>query len=313
MPYPAEDEASTRVIHFTGSDDEDTLLNGCCIPENFIQCFIDYPLQLKVYLRAMLEYRSNNDAIVWNTLLELYLRKDLLVEEVRDVREKESDVSEKGGAQMEKKGTQTGKKEDINNSIDALYEKQVMSLLTDPRACYDCDQALVLIQMHDFKKGQVYLYEKYHMYNMLLKHYLSMGETEMVIATCKRMGKEDPSLWIQLLSNYAEMKAVDTTQLNEVLTYLYDNEIVTPLMAFQILAKNPAISLGVVKKQVIHCIQEKKQLIEEDRGKVSQLQTSVKEMEEEIFDVKTYPCAGPWVTLNAKERKDHPAEEVPEL
>ena len=271
------------MIHFTGSDDEDTLLNGCCIPENFIQCFIDYPLQLKVYLRAMLEYRSSNDAIVWNTLLELYLRKDLLVEEVRGVRE-EGVVSEKEGVQMEK--------EDTNNSIDALYEKQVMSLLTDPRACYDCDQALVLIQMHDFKKGQVYLYEKYHMYNMLLKHYLSMGETEMVIATCKRVGKEDPSLWIQLLSNYAEMKVVDTTQLNEVLTYLYDNEIVTPLMAFQILAKNPAISLGVVKKQVVRCIQEKKQLIEEDRNKVSQLQTSVKEMEEEIFDVKTYPCTG---------------------
>ena len=304
MPYPAEDEASTRVIHFTGSDDEDTLLNGCCIPENFIQCFIDYPLQLKVYLRAMLEYRSSNDAIVWNTLLELYLRKDLLVEEVRGVRE-ESVVSEEGGVQTEKEGVQMEKegvqmekegvqmeKEDTNNSIDALYEKQVMSLLTDPRACYDCDQALVLIQMHDFKKGQVYLYEKYHMYNMLLKHYLSMGETEMVIATCKRVGKEDPSLWIQLLSNYAEMKVVDTTQLNEVLTYLYDNEIVTPLMAFQILAKNPAISLGVVKKQVVRCIQEKKQLIEEDRNKVSQLQTSVKEMEEEIFDVKTYPCTG---------------------
>ena len=290
MPYPAEDEASTRVIHFTGSDDEDTLLNGCCIPENFIQCFIDYPLQLKVYLRAMLEYRSSNDAIVWNTLLEVYLRKDLLVEEVRGVCE-ESGVREEGGVQMEKEGTQT-EKEDTNNSIDALYEKQVMSLLTDPRACYDCDQALVLIQMHDFKKGQVYLYEKYHMYNMLLKHYLSMGETEMVIATCKRVGKEDPSLWIQLLSNYAEMKVVDTTQLNEVLTYLYDNEIVTPLMAFQILAKNPAISLGVVKKQVVRCIQEKKQLIEEDRNKVSQLQTSVKEMEEEIFDVKTYPCTG---------------------
>ena len=311
MPYPAEDEASTRVIHFTGSDDEDTLLNGCCIPENFIQCFIDYPLQLKVYLRAMLEYRSSNDAIVWNTLLELYLRKDLLVEEVRGVCE-ESGVREEGGVQMEKGGVQMEKggvqmekegvqmekegvqmeKEDTNNSIDALYEKQVMSLLTDPRACYDCDQALVLIQMHDFKKGQVYLYEKYHMYNMLLKHYLSMGETEMVIATCKRVGKEDPSLWIQLLSNYAEMKVVDTTQLNEVLTYLYDNEIVTPLMAFQILAKNPAISLGVVKKQVVRCIQEKKQLIEEDRNKVSQLQTSVKEMEEEIFDVKTYPCTG---------------------
>ena len=250
------------MTHFVGSEEEETLLNGCCVPENFIQCFVDYAVQLKHFLKAMLEFRENNDSIVWNTILELYLRKDLLSQELPSAKTPE---------------------------IDAIYEQEVMSILTDPRAAYDCDQALVLVQMHDFKKGQVFLYEKYKMYSMLVKHFASTGETDRAIETCKRVGKEEPSLWLQLLSNYAEMKAIDMAQLTEVLSYLYENEIVTPLMAFQVLAKNKAISLGMLKKLLVRCMQEKAQMVEEDREKVTQLQESVKEMEAEIVDVKTYP------------------------
>ena len=85
------------------------------------------------------------------------------------------------------------------------------------------------------------------------------------------------------------MRVIDTGHLREVLSYLYENEIVTPLMAFQVLAKNKAISLGMLKKLLVRCMQEKAQMVEEDREKVSQLQESVKEMEAEIVDVKTYP------------------------
>ena len=60
-------------------------------------------------------------------------------------------------------------------------------------------------------------------------------------------------------------------------------------MAFQVLAKNKAISLGMLKKLLVRCMQEKAQMVEEDREKVTQLQESVKEMEAEIVDVKTYP------------------------
>ena len=49
-------------------------------------------------------------------------------------------------------------------------------------------------------------------------------------------------------------------------------------------------NLLMLKKLLIRCLQEKTQLVEEDREKVRQLQASVKEMESEIVDVKTYPC-----------------------
>lgn len=39
-------------------------------------------------------------------------------------------------------------------------EAEVMSLLDSPRAGYDADHALVLVQMLNFKPGQLYLYEK---------------------------------------------------------------------------------------------------------------------------------------------------------
>ena len=39
-------EGSEKVI-FHSEDDEETLLNSSCIPDNFIQCFVDQPVRLK--------------------------------------------------------------------------------------------------------------------------------------------------------------------------------------------------------------------------------------------------------------------------
>lgn len=251
-------------IFFFSEDDEETLLNGCCVPDNFVQCFVDQPIRLKQFLRAMLKYRETNDGAIWNTSLELFLRKELLVDELKLNGEDLSD-----------------------DEIEEMYKKDVMSLLQDPNAGYDNDQALVLIQMHNFKDGLLFLYEKLHMYTMMIKYYLASDETTKVIELCKQYGTEDSSLWIQLLTVYSEMETIDVNQLMEVLNYVNENKIVTPLMALQILSKNKNISLSLLKKFVIGCIVEKQQLIEEDENQVKELKQSIQEMEDEIIDVKT--------------------------
>ena len=256
-------EGSEKVI-FHSEDDEETLLNGSCIPDNFIQCFVDQPVRLKQFLRAMLKYRKQNDGTLWNTSLELFLRKEILIEELemKEVHSTEEEINE-------------------------LYKKDVMDLLENPNACYDVDQALVLVQMHDFKDGLLFLYRKLHMYSMMIKYYLSSNETTKVIELCKEYGREDSSLWIQLLTVYSDMEEVDMNQLIEVLDYLHENQIITPLMALQILSKNSHISLSMLKKFIISCIVEKQQLIKEDEGKIGELKESIAEMEEEINDIKT--------------------------
>jgi hypothetical protein len=39
-------------------------------------------------------------------------------------------------------------------------EEKIMSILSDPRATFDPDHALILSQMHGFSRGTLFLYEK---------------------------------------------------------------------------------------------------------------------------------------------------------
>lgn len=245
----------------------DDILNGYCTPDTFIHCFVDYPLELKCFLRQMIVLRSDCDSTVWNTLLELSLRRDLVEKEQR--------------AKMQDACTE----EIINES----YQREAMALLQNPKANYDDDQALILVQMYDFKEGKLYLYRKLQMYSMLLKYYMELGNTEKVIDVCKEFGHQDQSLWIQLLTFYAEMDTIDVAQLLELLQYVNDNEIVPPLMVLQILSRNEHLTLGLLRTYIVRCIQDRQRLEKEDTTAVESIKTSIQEMESEIRSVKTYP------------------------
>ena len=245
----------------------DDILNGYCTPDTFIHCFVDYPLQLKYFLHQMIVLRSDCDSTVWNTLLELSLRKDLVEKELR--------------AKMQDACTEA--------IVNETYQKEAMGILQDPKANYDDDQALILVQMYDFKEGKLYLYRKLQMYSMLLKYYMELGNTEKVIDVCKEFGHQDQSLWIQLLTFYAEMDTVDVVQLLELLQYINDNEIVPPLMVLQILSRNRHLTLGSLRTFIVRCIQDRQRMEKEDTTAADGIKTSIQEMEDEIRMVKTYP------------------------
>ena len=297
-------------MHFTGQDDEESLLNGCCVPDNFIQCFADSPRRLKQFLEAMLKYRAQCDTIVWNTTLELLLRKDLLREELREKRGDPKNPKNAKNEQIEQNEKENeNEKETISDEIDengenenemnendaidekeleAIYRENIMGLLRMPKAQYDVDQALVLVQMHNFEEGQLFLYERLQMHEMMLKLYINAGDVEHAIQLCKEHKTEDSSLWTQLLIIYSEMDSLDTEKLIEVLNYVHENRIISPLLALQLVSKNPKITLGGMRNFLIHCIEGKRQMIEEDRSKVAELRKDVENMEAEMEDIKTY-------------------------
>ena len=301
------------MVHFTGQDDEESLLNGCCVPDNFIQCFADSPRRLKQFLEAMLKYRAQCDTIVWNTTLELLLRKDLLREELREKRgdpknpknaknakneqiEQNEKENENEKEKISDENDENGENENEMNENDAIDEKEleaiyrenIMGLLRMPKAQYDVDQALVLVQMHNFEEGQLFLYERLQMHEMMLKLYINAGDVEHAIQLCKEHKTEDSSLWTQLLIIYSEMDSLDTEKLIEVLNYVHENRIISPLLALQLVSKNPKITLGGMRNFLIHCIEGKRQMIEEDRSKVTELRKDVENMEAEMEDIKTY-------------------------
>ena len=141
-------------------------------PELFIHCFIDTNQELRFFLEAVTKQRDHCDPTVWNTLLELILR-------------------------------------DMNASAENDNAKLVMELLTNPKACYDIEEALILLQTYECNEGLVYIYKKLQMHSLLLHLYVELRRYEDAIQLCKSRGVCEPSLWMELLTSFAKLEPVE--------------------------------------------------------------------------------------------------------
>lgn len=192
--------------------------SGVTSPENFIQCFVDNLPELKRFLQAVTSIHPHCDAILWNTLLELLLHEP-------------ADSSD--------------------------YTKNVMDLLTNPNACYDIEDALILLQNSHCDDGLVYIYSHNHMNNILLKLYIDIKRYEDAIQLCKQEGKEDHLLWTSLLFYYSKTEPLDEEVTKEIVNAIELSGVVPLFDIIQILTENTTISSQYIKKLV------KKQLARE--------------------------------------------------
>jgi hypothetical protein len=126
-------------------------------PEDFIHCYVNHTKFLKVFLQYVTIFDKNSSVstLVWDTLLELHLRSDT------------PDM-------MSLRLTVEGNMEVCDDK--ANYEENIMKLLKDSRAKYNDTHAQVLVQMLNFKPGQLYLYDKLHMYHMVVQHYMEIDD-----------------------------------------------------------------------------------------------------------------------------------------
>ena len=137
-------------------------------PERFFHCFVDNAAALKSFLQRVVEMRPQCGTSVWNTLLELLLRSDLAPGESRE----------------------------------ALTEK-VMALLRDPKAKYDPDEALFLLQRGKCEEGLLFVCLKLRLSGMLVRLYFEAGQREEARKLCEEE-KGEEALWELLLQLYAE-------------------------------------------------------------------------------------------------------------
>ncbi|KAJ8321881.1 hypothetical protein KUTeg_000352 [Tegillarca granosa] len=138
--------------------------------EEFIHIFVNNSSKLTEFLEHMVKVQPNSPNLVYNTLLELYLHdvvheKDMIAKTEKD--------------------------------------RKTLELLKNPEAKYDLDQALVLCQMNNYKAGILYLYEKAHLYQQILRYHMEHNEYVHVIDSCKRFGQQDSNLWVLALSYFA--------------------------------------------------------------------------------------------------------------
>lgn len=192
-------------------------------PEQFIHCFADKSVELKRFLQAVTTSRTHCDPTIWNTLLELFLR-------------------------------------DPPESPD--YNSNIMGLLTNPKACYDNDEALILLQNGHCDEGLVYIYKKLHMNMILLRLYVDLKRYDEAIQLCKEEGKKDHSIWMSLLAHFAKREQVEEEDLKKVVTAVELSGVVSLFEIIHTLVDNPSVPAPFIRDLVMKQLAREKTIRE---------------------------------------------------
>ncbi|KAK6918756.1 Zinc finger, RING-type [Dillenia turbinata] len=276
-------------------------------PVDFLNIFIHHPQSLMDFLEKYTEKVKDSPAQVEinNTLLELYLSNDLNFPSMLQTNSNGDfdlrAIRPSGVAVMSmavSNGTCTVDPKDSKKEKDRVERRQKgLGLLKSAwpsdveHPLYDVDLAIILCEMNAFKEGLLYLYEKMKLYKEVIACYMQAHDHEGLIACCKRLGDSgkggDPSLWADLLKYFGELGEDCSKEVKEVLTYIERDDILPPIIVLQTLARNPCLTLSVIKDYIARKLEQESKLIEEDRRSIEKYQEETLAMRKEIEDLRT--------------------------
>ncbi|EDO40103.1 predicted protein [Nematostella vectensis] len=223
-------------------------------PEEFIHIFVHQKAKLIEFLEHMTQMFPKSSSLLYNTLLELYLNN-------------------------------AAHETDVKGQV--IHEKKALDLLMNVEARYDLDHAMVLAQMHHFKAGILFLYEKAKLYQQILHYHMEQNDYTNVIDTCKKHGAQDPSLWVQALSYFARKESNCKDQIIEVLSHINRGNLMSPLLVLQTLAHKSTATLAVVKDYIVRRLQLEDELIAKDERLIRQYSEETEKMRQQISELKT--------------------------
>lgn len=228
-------------------------------PDDFIHIFVHQKLKLKEFLEHMVDIRDDCSKITYNTLLELYLHAASIA------------VAE-------------------NNFVNsAKEENKALELLTGTESKYDLDHAMVLAQMHKFKRGILFLYEKAKSYQQIVRYHMEHSEYDAIIEDCQKHGSKDPSLWTQALAYFAKKEEHCKGHIIEVLNHIDKCNLLSPLLVIDTLAHNSTATLGVIKDYIVRRLQQENEQIAKDERMIRKYREDTEKMRGQIEELKT--CA----------------------
>nr|XP_043898783.1 vacuolar protein sorting-associated protein 11 homolog [Solea senegalensis] len=220
--------------------------------EEFIPIFANNPRELKAFLEHMIEVDPRSPQGVYDTLLELRLQ----------------DWAHEQAPERKK-----------------VLQGEAVSLLRSDNTVFD--KALVLCQMHNFKEGVLYLYEKGKLYQQIMHYHMQNEEYGKVVEACKRYGDQEGCLWEQALGYFARKEEDCKAYISEVLHHIDQNNLMPPLLVVQTLAHNSTATLSVIKDYLINKLQRESQQIEDDERKIRQYREDTAHLRSEIQELKT--------------------------
>jgi vacuolar protein sorting-associated protein 11 len=321
-------------------------------PADFIHIFVDQPRWLQTFLETVTEVwqmggfegfeettsgdafsdfdmllsgagskpKVNPEKVVWNTLLELYLRKDdghhvSAVSAPADKEEESDDNS--GAAQPLERREHHVDHDDVHLEL-SLEERQenyrkALVLLQNPGGQYDEEHGLFLCKLHNFKDGLLYLYERMGLFGEILQYFieyrgndeegsegdfakegsegpsepgLSAFARESILRTCKRFGDDDSQLWLSALGHFATYPDVCHAEILEVLQSIDRDNLLPPLAVVQLLAKKPRAPLSLVRDYICRRLTLEADVIQENQRVIKNFQDETKKMRSEIAELQ---------------------------
>ena len=201
--------------------------------------------------------------MVYNTLLELYLTANL-----------------KQPSAMEDEDSDS----ELNDDYESRKEK-ALALLRSNKGKYDREHALVLVQTHNFREGILYLYESLELYQDILQYYMDIGDKDEVINTCKRFGKQDPNMWVQVLLYFVSLQKKDddvTLEMQDVLKRIDEENLLPPLVVVEILSRSTETHLDTIKDYVVKRLEKDMLAIHKDQEEIRQLQSLTHQYRKQI-------------------------------
>ncbi|RHZ23665.1 hypothetical protein DYB37_005118 [Aphanomyces astaci] len=259
----------TLVTHVPGPTTE--LLKALCTgrfhdstdkadPANFLHLFVSHRAQLREFLEYIVDVETVANPQIGNTLLEMVL----------------GDVGRSPAAA----------EEDAEDKpiIMATNEAAVLALLDNPRVKYDEDHALILMQMHGLKQGKRYLYQKLHMYHMLLQHHMEEGDDLAVLDQVKQHGESNPNLWLLALKYFSDQK--DPGHLQTLLSWMMDTSVpappIPPLQVVAILSQARDLPLSVVRPYVVSQLKQDQAHIDKEKDEIKKFQQDTAKMRAQV-------------------------------
>jgi len=177
---------------------------------------------------------KNEQAAVWNTLLELYL-------------------------------STLSAHTDTDPSEASHQERKIIRLLRDSNLPFDLTHALIVCSTHTFTPGLVLLWEKFGMYEDVLRFWMDRDRegtdpeaSSQVLHYLNLYGPTHPHLYplvLRFLTSNASLLSRHTSDLKAILEHIDQERIMPPLGVVQVLSRNGITTVGLVKQWLMSGIQ----------------------------------------------------------
>lgn len=226
--------------------------------EKYFHLFIKFPDRLVDLLEYLIEKLPKCNEIVYNTLIELYLKQW---------------------------------------KTDKSVEDKLIKVLENNDNTYDKNHVLIQCRLYEFWPGILLIYEEQKLYHLIVRYHLKNGDYSKLLSTCQRLGTNQSNLWLQAMTGLRNDKKAPPNLLSQVLQVIANKKLQSPLQVLNCVAVENGPNLGSVRDyftQIFHkesdSIKKEEDLVEKCRKNSTTLRNHIINLRDDPIEFRGTVC-----------------------